>query len=119
MEISTEMVEFAAADGKMQALLARPSGSGKHPAVIVVMEAFGLNEHIKNVAKRIAAEGYVALAPDFYYREKNAVVGYDQLPEAIRLMQTLNDDKTSFRIVFSVKQVRWAIVTVLFVKISA
>ena len=94
MEISTEMVEVAAADGKMQALLARPSGSGKHPAVIVVMEAFGLNEHIKNVAKRIAAEGYVALAPDFYYREKNAVVGYDQLPEAIRLMQTLNDDKT-------------------------
>lgn len=93
MEISSEMVQISAPDGKMRALLARPAGSGKHPAAVVVMEAFGLNEHIKNVAKRIAAEGYVALAPDFYYREKDAVVGYDQLPEAIRLMQSLNDDK--------------------------
>jgi carboxymethylenebutenolidase len=57
------------------------------------MEAFGLNDHIKDVTRRIAAEGYVALAPDMYYRESNAVVGYDQLPDAIRLMSTLQDDK--------------------------
>ena len=55
-----------------------PSAPGRYPAVIVVMEAFGLNEHIKSVAKRIAGEGYVTLAPDMYYREKNAVVGYDE-----------------------------------------
>jgi carboxymethylenebutenolidase len=56
------------------------------------MEAFGLNDHIKDVTKRIAAEGYVAVAPDMYYREKGAVVGYDNLPEAIRLMTSLTDD---------------------------
>jgi carboxymethylenebutenolidase len=86
------MVKVKAADGDMPAFLARPTGPGKYPAVIVVMEAFGLNNHIKDVASRIAAEGYVALAPDMYYREPNAVVGYDQLPEAIRLMTSLRDD---------------------------
>jgi carboxymethylenebutenolidase len=86
------MVKVKAADGDMPAFLARPTGPGKYPAVIVVMEAFGLNDHIKDVASRIAAEGYVALAPDMYYREPNAVVGYDQLPEAIRLMTSLRDD---------------------------
>jgi carboxymethylenebutenolidase len=93
MEISSSMVTLRAVDGEMPAFLARPGGSGKHPAVIVVMEAFGLNAHIKDVASRIAAEGYVALAPDLYYREPNSVVGYDQLPEAIRLMTSLRDDK--------------------------
>ena len=57
------------------------------------MEAFGLNDHIKDVARRVAAEGYVALAPDMYYRQPNNVVGYDQLPDAIRLMTSLQDDK--------------------------
>ena len=92
MEIRSELVNVSALDGAMKGLLARPA-TGKHPAVIVVMEAFGLNDHIQGVAKRIAAEGYVALAPDMYYREKGAVAGYDNLPEAIRLMTTLSDDK--------------------------
>jgi carboxymethylenebutenolidase len=87
------MVQVAAADGTMPAFVAWPDAAGKLPAVIVVMEAFGLNDHIKDVARRIAAEGYVAIAPDMYYREKDSVVAYDQLPEAIRLMATLQDDK--------------------------
>jgi carboxymethylenebutenolidase len=93
METSSTMVKVSAADGDMPALLARPTAAGKHPAVVVVMEAFGLNDHIKDVAKRLAAEGYVVLAPDIYYREPNNVVGYDQLPEALRLMSSLRDDK--------------------------
>jgi carboxymethylenebutenolidase len=93
METTSTTVRIAAADGSMGAHLARPTTAGRHPAVVVVMEAFGLNGHIKDVANRIAAEGYAVLAPDMYYREQNAVVGYDQLPEAIRLMTSLQDDK--------------------------
>lgn len=93
METKASKVSIETADGLMSAHLARPAAAGKYPAVIVVMEAFGLNNHIKNVAERIAAEGYVALAPDMYYREKDAVVGYDQLDAAIRLMSSLVDDK--------------------------
>lgn len=92
MEVTSELVNVAAPDGVMPAFVARPA-TGEHPAVIIVMEAFGLNSHIKDVAKRLAAEGYVALAPDMYYREKGAVAGYDNLPEALRLMNTLSDDK--------------------------
>ena len=64
------------------------------PAVLVIQEAFGLNAHIKDVARRIAAEGYVALAPDLYWRGgRGRTVRYDQLPEAIGLMQSLKDDE--------------------------
>lgn len=93
MEITSGMVQLPGESGPLSSFLARPSADGKHPAVVVVMEAFGLNGHIKDVAERLAREGYVTLAPDLYYREKNAVVGYDNLPEAIRLMLGLWDDK--------------------------
>jgi len=93
VEISTGMVQVKAEAGNMPAYLARPADAGKHPAVVVVQEAFGLNKHIKDVTERIAREGYVALAPDLYYRENSAVVGYDNLQEAIRLMMGLWDDK--------------------------
>src|SRR5439155_725032 len=78
--------------GAFPAFLARPTGEGPAPAVLVIMEAFGLNAHIKDVARRLAAEGYVALAPDLYWRGgKGRTVRYDQLPEAIALMQSLKD----------------------------
>jgi carboxymethylenebutenolidase len=93
MEITSGMVQVPAADGNMAAFMAQPASAGKHPAIVVVQEAFGLNAHIKDVAARLAREGYVSLAPDLYYREKNAVVDYDNLPEAIRLMMGLSDDK--------------------------
>jgi carboxymethylenebutenolidase len=92
MATSSTTVKIKAQDGDMTGFLARPSADGKYPAVLVIMEAFGLNDHIRSVATRIAGEGYVALAPDVYYRESNAVVGYDQLADAIRLMTSLNDD---------------------------
>jgi carboxymethylenebutenolidase len=96
MEVTARMIDIEAADGAMSAQLAEPadaSRSRQYPGIVVVMEAFGLNQHIKDVARRIAAEGYVTLAPDVYYRERNSVVGYQQLPEAIRLMSGLWDDK--------------------------
>jgi carboxymethylenebutenolidase len=92
MAISSSTVQIKTPDGTMSGFLARPSAEGKYPTVLVIMEAFGLNSHIRDVASRLAAEGYVALAPDMYYRQPNAVVGYDELPEAIRLMTTLRDD---------------------------
>jgi carboxymethylenebutenolidase len=92
MELRTETIDVPAAGGTMPAFLGRPAGGAPAPAVLVIQEAFGLNEHIKDVAKRIAGEGYVALAPDLYWRGgKGRTVRYDQLPEAIALMQSLND----------------------------
>ena len=64
---------------------------GTLPAVIVVQEAFGLNHNIREIAERIAAEGYQAMAPNFYYREGGKAVGYGELPEAIGLMTRWTD----------------------------
>jgi carboxymethylenebutenolidase len=72
---------------------ARPEGEGPFPGVIVVMEAFGLNRHIESVAERIAREGYLAIAPDLYYRAEDRVAAYTELPKAIGLMTQLDDRK--------------------------
>jgi carboxymethylenebutenolidase len=90
----TERIEIRTRDGAMPALLALPERAGPRPAVIVLMEAFGLVPHIEHVTERIAGEGYVALAPDLYYRQlPDNKVGYDELPKAIGLMQKIDDAK--------------------------
>jgi carboxymethylenebutenolidase len=88
MDVHSEMIEVP---GGMPAFLARPEGAPR-PAVLVIQEAFGLNGHIRDVTQRIAGEGYVALAPDLYWRGgKGRSVAYEDLAEAIRIMQTLKD----------------------------
>jgi carboxymethylenebutenolidase len=46
--------------------LAHPDGEGRHPGVILIMEAGGVNEHIQDTIKQLADEGYVVLGPDLY-----------------------------------------------------
>jgi dienelactone hydrolase len=94
MQEHGETVEVPSGPGAMPCFVARPPGDGPWPAVLVVHEAFGLNGHIRDVARRIAGEGYVALAPDLYWRGGTGrVAGYDRLPEAIALMRSLRDDQ--------------------------
>ena len=69
LEIVKEKVELAVADGtRMAAYVARPKAGGPHPGLLVFQEAFGVNHHIRNVAERFAAEGYVAIAPELFHR---------------------------------------------------
>jgi carboxymethylenebutenolidase len=51
-------------NAKTSGYLVRPTGPGKHPAVLVVHENRGLNPHIEDIARRVALEGFVAFAPD-------------------------------------------------------
>jgi carboxymethylenebutenolidase len=60
----TESVKYPGATGDVRAALARPKGDAKLPAVIVVHENRGLNAHIEDVTRRVALEGFLALAPD-------------------------------------------------------
>ena len=62
------MVAYPDPDGEeLTGHLAYPEGDGAHPGIIVIQEWWGLNDHIKDVADRFAAAGYVALAPDLYH----------------------------------------------------
>jgi carboxymethylenebutenolidase len=58
-------VTYPGAKGEMKGYLAVPKEGGPFGAVIVVHENRGLNAHIKDVARRIALEGFIALAPDY------------------------------------------------------
>ena len=91
MEIRTGMDSLPTADGLMPAYVCRPAGAGSHAAVIVVMEAFGLNAHIKDVAERIAREGYVTIAPDLFYRFGSPIVPYEDVPRALGYIQKFDD----------------------------
>jgi carboxymethylenebutenolidase len=66
-EIETEQVAFAANGTRAGGYLAKPEGEGPFAGVVVVQEWWGLDEHIKDVARRFAAEGFAALAPDLYH----------------------------------------------------
>ncbi|MFP4300067.1 MAG: dienelactone hydrolase family protein [Spirulinaceae cyanobacterium] len=77
MDIKTENVKIRSQDVVVDAYLARPSPEGKYPAVVVVQEIFGVNEHIRDVTRRIAKEGYIAIAPAIYQRQAPGFeVGY-------------------------------------------
>ncbi len=68
--IAGEDLTFPGARGApVNGYLARPAASGSRPAMIVIHEAMGLNEHIRDIANRLANLGYVALAVDLYTRE--------------------------------------------------
>ncbi|MDB5435466.1 MAG: hypothetical protein JWR47_1723 [Phenylobacterium sp.] len=64
----TETVEIPTADRKIPGYLARPAGKGKHPVVFVYSEVFGVHEWVKDICRRLAKAGYVALAPDLFIR---------------------------------------------------
>lgn len=57
-------VQFAVPEGQMSGYEARPKEGARLPAVLVVHENRGLNRHIEDVARRLALEGFIALAPD-------------------------------------------------------
>ncbi len=63
----------------MGAYLAQPQDPAPRAAVIVGMELFGVNQHIRDITDRVAALGYLAIAPDFYHRSEAGVeLSYDQ-----------------------------------------
>ena len=58
-------------------------------AVVVIQEAFGVNDHIKDVADRFAAEGYRAVAPHLFHREGDPVIAYEDMENAIAQVRKL------------------------------
>jgi carboxymethylenebutenolidase len=66
--IIKEKVELAVADGtRMAGYVARPKQAAAHSGLLVFQEAFGVNHHIRDVAERFAALGYVAIAPELFH----------------------------------------------------
>ena len=64
--MSAEMIAFPSGSRTLAGYFARPEGDGPTPGVLVIHEIFGLNENIKEIARRFANEGYAALAVDLF-----------------------------------------------------
>ena len=93
MDTIAEDLAIKTADGTMTGFAYHPSDDEPHPTVIVIQEIFGVDNHIKDVARRFAAEGYYAVAPDLFYREGAGLsVPYEEREEAFRLRATTTPD---------------------------
>lgn len=89
--LSVENVTFTGETGGVQGHLARPKGDDKHPGVVVIHENRGLNPHTEDVARRVALEGFLSIAPNAL----SPVGGTpDDVDEARELMRGLDLDDT-------------------------
>src|SRR6266545_6616093 len=91
-QIQAEMMQYPSQDGtRINAYLSCPANPGRYPGVVVIMEAFGLVEHMKDVARRFAAEGYIAIAPDMYTREGSP--DPSNMDQVIKTMFSVSDSQ--------------------------
>jgi carboxymethylenebutenolidase len=94
-ERMSEQVKLTASDGhELDAYVAKPEGEPL-AGLVVVQEVFGVNRHIRSVADKFAAEGFLAVAPAIFDRfEKGVELGYEgaDMAKAMELMQKLKID---------------------------
>ncbi len=67
--LSTGSAAIAVDGGALPVYFAHPAQDGKWPTVLVVQEIFGVHEHIRDVCRRLAKQGYLAIAPELYFRQ--------------------------------------------------
>ena len=91
--LQTGYIEYPADEGKVRAYSARPKDSAKHSGVIVIHENRGLNPHTEDVARRVALEGYLAVAPDAL----SPLGGTPSNPDEIRALFQKLDGKANIR----------------------
>jgi carboxymethylenebutenolidase len=75
-------VTIPVGDFKMPAYRAQPAGKKNLPVILVASEIFGVHEHIADVCRRLAKQGYLAIAPDLFVRQGNAAA-YTDIPKLI------------------------------------
>jgi carboxymethylenebutenolidase len=92
MALKETTVHYPSDGVTVRAYLAEEQAKTKRPAIIVVQEWWGLNDHVKDIARRYAREGYVAIAPDLYSRLGNQVVPNSNPDQAGKLMNSLKQE---------------------------
>ncbi|MFM7470141.1 MAG: dienelactone hydrolase family protein [Nodosilinea sp.] len=84
LPIQSTTVTLTSSALAIPAYVAAPTAAGSFPGVVVIQEVFGVNAHIRDVADRLAAMGYVAIAPHLYHRQVvNFEVGYSEADLAL------------------------------------
>ena len=79
------------ADGEMPAYFARPANAANPPIVLVAMEIFGLHEYIRDVTRRLAKLGALAVAPDYYFRKGTDLTKIADIKELLPIVNAKSD----------------------------
>ncbi len=81
-----ERVALAVSDGTtMHAEIARPRAPGTSPGLLVFQDAYGVNDQLREIARRFAGLGFTTIAPELYHRTQAGLVGaYDGRDDALR-----------------------------------
>jgi carboxymethylenebutenolidase len=90
-DINTQWHTLETADGPMRLYAAYPEPLATR-AVVVLQEAFGVNEHIQDITRRFAERGFLAVAPDLFHRNGVAELRYDQHAEAMPMIGAIGPD---------------------------
>ena len=100
----------AADPGRFSAYLAEPAGTGPAPGMLVIQEIFGVNANVRAIADDYAARGYIALAPDLFWRQQPGVqldsttqAGWD---EAMKFYQGFSETKGAEDLIASLAWLR-------------
>jgi carboxymethylenebutenolidase len=78
-------------DGELPIYYARPAGVAHPPIILVAMEIFGLHEYIKDVTRRLAHLGALAVAPDYYFRDGVDLTKIDDIQKLLPIVNTKTD----------------------------
>ena len=79
------------ADGEMPAYFARPASASNPPVILVAMEIFGLHQYIKDVTRRLAKLGALAVAPDYYFRKGSDLTKIADIKELLPIVNAKPD----------------------------
>src|SRR5439155_3337583 len=91
--MQTTTVEIETPDGAMPLYEALPDDANGR-GIVVIQEAFGVNEHIEDVTRRFADAGYHAVAPHIFHRAGGGTAPYDDFSKVMPLFKGLTDDGT-------------------------
>src|SRR6202012_4361405 len=84
-------IKIKVADGEMPGYFARPKGVANPPVILVAMEIFGLHEYIKDVVRRLAKLGVLAVAPDYYFRKGVDLTKITDIPQLLPIVNAKPD----------------------------
>lgn len=90
--LSVAEVKVPTADGAIPAYQAMPASGGPFPTVLVIHEAWGVHEHVKDICRRLAKAGYFAIAAELWARQGNAAAAKD-IAETLKIMSSVPTDQ--------------------------
>ncbi len=94
MGIEGKDIEYRTGSDRIKGYLAYPDDGKDHPGVIVIHEIFGLDQHTRSVADRMASEGYIALAPDLFSSMKlSKVITKDGIAATMEFIMSIPPDR--------------------------